>query len=154
MFKYPIADLSFHLNSRRIGTLGTEMISDIEKEIDAVRFKEHSKIYGMSAGGVAGIIVLVICIIIGCLCYHRKRITYLNNYVKKRNFRKHESQGIGHLFRNVKMGNSLGNFIVEQTPEEYIIKCKREEFKMYMDDYIETKLKQNKAAENRGLVDK
>ena len=37
LFKYPIAELSAYLNTIQIGTLESEMIGDIEKEIDAVR---------------------------------------------------------------------------------------------------------------------
>ena len=44
LFKYPIAELSKYLNSMRISTLKPEMIGDIEKEIDAVKFKEKIKI--------------------------------------------------------------------------------------------------------------
>ena len=94
------------------------------------------------------------CIVIGCLCYHRKRITYLNNYEKRRNIKKHEPEGIGHLFRNVRMGNSIGSFNVEQTPEEYIIRCKRDEFQTYMEDYIANRMRQARAAEDRGLVNR
>ena len=106
----------------------------------------------MSAGGIAGIIILIICFLIGCLCYHRKKITYVSNYVMKRNHRKHEREEIGHLFRNVKMSNSHGTFNVEQTPDEYIIRCNREDFQIYMEDYIAKHVRQNGAAEDRGLI--
>ena len=52
------------------------------------------------------------------------------------------------------MGNSLASFNVEQTPEEYIIRCKRGEFQIYMEDYIANQMRQARAAEDRGLVDK
>ena len=150
LFKYPIAELSKHLNSILISTLKPKMIGDIEREIDAVRFKEKSHVFCLFAGGIIIIVIIMICVLLGCLFYHRKRITKFYEFLKRREQKKTEQQGIGQIFRNIQGGRTNGRFHIQETEEEYIIRCSRDNFHQYLEDF--TAHRRAQAAEGLGLM--
>ena len=67
---------------------------------------------------------------IGCLCYHKKKITDFDDYLEKRDLKKKERQGIGHIFRKIKMGRTNARFDIQETENEYIIRCARDDFRV------------------------
>ena len=105
------------------------MIGDIGREIDAVKFKEKSHIFGLSAGGIIVIVIVMICVLPRCVYYHRKRITKCDEFLQKREQKKNERQGIGQIFRNIQAGRSNGRFDIKETENEYIIRCSKDDFR-------------------------
>ena len=100
-----------------------------------MKFKEKSNIFGLSAGGIIVIVIVMICVLLGCQYYHRKRITKFDEFIQKREQKKNERQGIGHIFRNIQAGRSNGRFDIQETEDEYIIRCSMDAFRQYLEDY-------------------